>query len=129
MRNKNKKIINGGGYCYFKQPAFARSENVSATKTRYNYGFINMKVVLIVLFAFMGGAYLYFVNGSAVKGYQIKSIEKEINALKKENEKLKIDEAELNSLQHIEEASKNFINMAQSDQIVYIEEDGPMALR
>lgn len=129
MKNKNKKIINGGGYCYFKQPVFSRSENVSAVKIRYNCGFINMKVILIALLAFVGGAYLYFVNGSAVKGYQIKSIEKEINALKKENEKLRVDEAELNSLQYIEEASKNFINMAQSDQIVYIEEDGPVALR
>ncbi|MCK9378837.1 MAG: hypothetical protein M0P97_01685 [Candidatus Moranbacteria bacterium] len=131
MGNKNKKIINRDGRCYRRQPVFSRTSNiVSSKKVRVNFGFVNIKVVLVLLLMVTGCAYLFLVNGSAVKGYQIKSIEREISDLQKENEKLKISEAELNSLQHIEEESKNFINMSESSQqLVYIEELGPVALK
>ncbi|TSC94844.1 MAG: Uncharacterized protein Athens101428_126 [Candidatus Berkelbacteria bacterium Athens1014_28] len=131
MENKNKKIINRDGRCYRRQPVFSRTENsFSEKKVSVSFGFINIKVILIFLLAATGCVYLSFVNGSAVKGYQIKSIEKEISDLQKENERLKINEAELNSLQHIEEESKNLINMSESSQqLVYIEESGPVALK
>jgi hypothetical protein len=130
MENKNKKIIDQSGRCYFRQAASLRSENNFASKKAgVDLGFINFKVVLVLLAVMLGGAYLHFVNGSAVKGYQIKSIEKEISNLEKENEKLRINEAELNSLRHIEEESKNLINMAESSELVYIKETGPVALK
>lgn len=97
-------------------------------KTENNLGFVNAKIMLGVLLVISGILYIYAINSSAVKGYQIKQIEKEISELQKENEKLKIREAELKSLYHVEEASKQ-LNMGEMRNISYVEEASPVALK
>lgn len=85
-------------------------------------------MMLGALLVVAGILYIYSINSSAVKGYQIKQVEKEISDLQKENEKLKIQEAELKSLYHVEEASKQ-LNMGEMKNISYIEETSPVALK
>lgn len=83
---------------------------------------------VIAAFLVIATAYLYCVNSTATKGYQIKQTEKEITELQKESEQLKIREAELKSLYNIEESSKR-LNMAGVAQVSYVEEESPLAMR
>lgn len=91
-------------------------------------GSINSTVLIVALLLVSGAVYLYSINSSAAKGYQIRQVEKDIQNLKKENEDLKIKEAELKSLYRIEESSKN-LNMGDLKNISYIEETGPVAMK
>ncbi|KKT87391.1 MAG: hypothetical protein UW87_C0035G0002 [Candidatus Moranbacteria bacterium GW2011_GWC2_45_10] len=67
------------------------------------------------------------INQSAVKGLQIRKIEKEISQMKKENESLKIKEAELKSLYKIEQFSKD-LNMSEAAEVTFLDESNPLAL-
>ena len=91
-------------------------------------GFINSTVLIIALLIVSAGIYLYSINSSASKGYQMRHVEKDIDSLRKENENLKIKEAELKSLYHIEESSKN-LNMEDLKNVSYIQETGPVAMK
>lgn len=84
-------------------------------------GFISPVFVVLACTAFSGLFYIYSVNQTAVKGIAIRSAEKEISQQEKNNESLKIKEAELKSLYHIEETSKQ-LNMAPVASVKYIEE-------
>ncbi len=105
-----------------------------ATKRKINTekksikGFVNSTVLIVALLLVCGAIYLYSINSSAVKGYQVRQVEKEIQELEKQNEDLKIKEAELKSLYHVEESSKN-MNMEDLKNISYIEETGPVAMK
>jgi len=98
------------------------------TENKSIKGFINSTVLIVALIIFSAGIYLYSINSSAAKGYQMKQVEKEINILKKENENLKIKEAELKSLYYIEESSKS-LNMEDLKNVSYIQETGPVAMK
>lgn len=91
-------------------------------------GFVNSTVLIVALLFVCGAGYLYSINSSAVKGYQARQVEKELLELQKQNEDLKIKEAELKSLYHVEESSKN-MNMGDLKNISYIEETGPVAMK
>ena len=91
-------------------------------------GFVNSGFLVFVLLIIAAAIYLYSINGSAVKGYQIRQAEKELLELKKENANLKIKEAELKSLYHIEESSKD-LNMGNLKSVSYIQETGPVAMK
>ncbi|EKD46597.1 MAG: hypothetical protein ACD_67C00154G0001 [uncultured bacterium] len=84
-------------------------------------GFISPVFVVLACTAFSGLFYIYSVNQTAVKGIAIRNAEKEISQQKKNNESLKIKEAELKSLYRIEETSKQ-LNMAPVVSVKYIEE-------
>lgn len=90
-------------------------------------GFINPVFVVIVCGTLTGLLYLYSINQTAMKGLQIRNIEKEISQIKNENENLKIKEAALKSLYQLEEASKN-LNMSNLKDAQYIEETPSVAL-
>lgn len=78
--------------------------------------------ILLVIFAACGG-YLYSVNRSAVQGYRMRVLEREIDKLKTENAEFKIVEADLRSLYRIE-ASEEALAMQKPENIIYIEERG-----
>lgn len=83
--------------------------------------------VLLVIFM-AGGGYLYSVNRSAVQGYSMRALEKEIDKLKQENAEFKITEADLRSLYRIE-ASEEALAMQKPETVIYLEERGPVALK
>lgn len=76
--------------------------------------------VLTALFV-SGGGYLYSVNQSAVQGYHMRTLEKEIGVLKQKNAELRIAEADLRSLQRIETAEGEF-QMQKLENVKYLEE-------
>gem|GEM_PF-1926891 len=87
-------------------------------------GSVHMPLLSVLLVIFViGGGYLYSVNQSAVMGYHLRTLEKEISTLKQENAELKISEADLRSLYRIE-ASGEELHMQKLDTITYLEERG-----
>ncbi len=90
-------------------------------------GFAIPKLV-IFMFLILAGIYIYCINNNASKGIKMKQLEKEISELKNENEALRLKEAELKSLYHIEETSKK-LNMAEILQVSYLEEKSPLAMK
>lgn len=92
-------------------------------------GSVHMLVLGVLTALFIsGGCYLYSVNQSAVQGYHMRTLEKEINALKQENAELRITEADLRSLQRIEVAGEE-LRMNKLENVKYLEERGPVALK
>ncbi len=84
-------------------------------------GFINPVFVVLVAAACSGLFYVYSVNQTAVKGIAIRNAENEVLLEQKNNESLKIKEAELKSLYHIEDVSKQ-LNMINAVNVKYVEE-------
>lgn len=97
-------------------------------KRKLTSGSINLAFAVLIFTVIAGLFYLYSTNSNAVQGYQIKKVEKELFDLKKENEQLRIQEAEIKSLNRIEESSKN-LNMEETKAVSYVEEQGPVAMK
>lgn len=107
------------------------------TATRELSGSVHLFVLAVLTALFVsGGCYLYSVNQSAVQGYHMRTLEKEIGVLKQQNAELRITEADLRSLQRIE-ASQEELEMQKLENVKYLEEnelalhdqDGAVALR
>ena len=107
------------------QPKIKRKIDQQPTEKR-KAGFIS-PVFIVVAFALISGLfYLYSINQSAIKGFQIREVEKEISAIKKDNERLKIKEAQLKSLYHIEQSTKD-LDMSDLKDVNYIDESAAVA--
>ncbi|MEK7494728.1 MAG: hypothetical protein AAB519_01290 [Patescibacteria group bacterium] len=85
-------------------------------------------MVLMVMFV-AGGGYLFSVNQTAVQGYHLRALEKEIDTLKEKNSELRIAEADLRSLYKIE-ASKDELQMEKVDtNVKFLEARDTVALK
>lgn len=71
-------------------------------------------IALLALSLFSAGLYVYTVNRSAVQGYAIRTLEKDLKELKKANAELRVREAEEKSLSRVEEGS-NELRMEKVD--------------
>jgi len=91
-----------------------------------NAGFARPVFVVLACAVFVALLYIYSINHSAVKGYEIRSVEKEISELKKENENLRIKEAQLKSLYRVEQSARD-LNMSNVSDAVYLEENPSVA--
>jgi len=115
------KVVAGGNYCRWRRKK-------QKTKNKTITGSINTSFVMAVFIFLSGLFYLYSINNNAIKGCQVRRAEKELTEQKKENEQLRIQEAELNSLYRLKKESEG-LNMSELKEIVYIKESGPIALR
>lgn len=104
-----------------------RHSRMSTQKT-VKGSFQPMGFVVILFLFFVGGGYLYSVNQNAVQGFHMRTLEREINALKEENAQLQIEEADKRSLARIEEVVSGS-KMQKVSEVTVINEDGPIALR
>lgn len=87
-------------------------------------------VVVALLFFVVGGVYIYLVNERAVYGYDMRTIEKELVALKKQNAELRLQEAEGRSLVRVEDGSTNLrMERAIPTTELVIETPGSVAYR
>lgn len=112
---------------FARQPNIKRNINFKQKTPKVNAaGFISPVFVVLACTAFSGLFYMYSVNQTAVKGLAIRSAEKEILQQQKDNESLKIREAELKSLYHIEDSSRQ-LNMVDSTNVKYLEESPAVA--
>ncbi len=97
-------------------------------KKKITSGSINLAFIVFIFTVVAGVFYLYSTNSNAVQGYQIKKVEKDLFELRQVNEQLRIREADLKSLYHIEESTKN-LNMEETKSVSYVEETGPVAMK
>ncbi|MEP7162658.1 MAG: hypothetical protein ABI747_02740 [Candidatus Moraniibacteriota bacterium] len=65
----------------------------------------SLLVTTFCLLFIAGGTYLYSVNKSAVQGYEMRTLEKDMKELKKKNAELKVQEAEARALSRVEAGS------------------------
>ena len=86
-----------------------RSLNTKSSRTRRfeaPSGAAHVLVVVLLAFSlFSAGVYVYVVNRSAVQGYAIRTLEKELKELKRANVELRVQEAEAKSLSRVEAGS------------------------
>jgi cell division protein FtsL len=82
---------------------------------------------VFVLVVGVGILYLFSTNEVAIKGDQIYTIEQEIKELSRENEQLMIQEAQLRSLENVEDIVKEQ-GMAEIVDPIYIERETRVAL-
>lgn len=64
---------------------------------------LHINGVLLLCLLFLGGFYLVQINGVAAKGFEIKHLENQRDALKEKSEKQELRMAELRSMSRIEE--------------------------
>ncbi len=114
------KIVATGKYC--------RWQRETKTKNKILTGSINLSLMAVISIFLSGLFYLYSINSNAVKGYQIRCVEKKLAQEEEKNEQLRIREAELNSLYRLKQESER-MNMSELREVVYIEESGPIALK
>ena len=89
-------------------------------KNKKNFGFVKIKILTASLCLLVCVAYLGIINTTAVKGYEVRKVEQQIEELRKENKQLEIQEAELNSFYNIKDNIEN-LNMVESEDVVYID--------
>jgi len=80
---------------------------------------VGLNVLLLALLVFAGLSYLYYVNRTATGGFDIKGLENRIEVLQKDNKKLEIQAAQLQSLTTLEGASQS-LQMVATTAIEYL---------
>lgn len=85
------------------------SLNISTARVRHSQmhaGAAHVAIVVLLSFSLISaGLYVYTVNRSAVQGYAIRTLEKDLKELKKANTELRVREAEAMSLSRVEAGS------------------------
>lgn len=81
---------------------------------------VSISVILVALICFVGVGYLYYINQTATGGFDIKGLEKRIENVQKENKRLEIEVANLQSLSNIEAAGQA-MQLVASEHIDYLE--------
>ncbi len=106
----------------------AYRERRGATNKRKG-GFIQKGfLVIIAMFLFSAGNYLFSINQNAVHGFRIRTLEKEIAKLDKENGELRIYEAEIRSLEKTKEAGAR-MGMERAVDVILVERSGVVAMK
>ena len=106
----------------------AYREKRVAANNRKN-GFIQKGfLVIIALFLFSAGNYLFSVNQNAVHGYRIRALEKEITVLKKESSQLRVSEAEARSLERMKDAGAR-MGMERATDVISVEREEVVAMK
>lgn len=100
----------------------------SILKNQPKVGRVTLSFFLVVLVCATGVFYIFEVNNLATKGYEIDKLEKQLNNLQKENERLQIEAAELKSMYRIEEKTKE-LNMVVPKDVSYMNLPGDVAMK
>ena len=119
----NFKIASRRSYCVYRRGVQKQKINKYTTAQ----GFSSVGAFVFVFVVFVGILYLFSANEIAIKGDKIYTIEQEIKELVRKNEHLVIQEAELRSLESVENVIKDK-NMEEITEPVYIDRETRVAL-
>jgi len=122
MPNFNN-VSQRASYCVYRRGNRKRKIHKRVTAQ----GFSSVGAFVFVLMVFVGILYLFNANEIAIKGDEIYTIEKEVKELTRKNEHLVIEEAELRSLENVENIIKDK-NMEEITQPIYIDRETRVAL-
>jgi len=119
----NFNSVSRRSYCIYRRC----NQKRKIQKYKTAQGFSSVGAFVMVLMVFVGILYLFSANEIAMKGDEIYEVEKEIEELIRRNEHLVIEEAELRSLENIEDVIKDK-NMEEVTEPVYIDRETRVAL-
>lgn len=85
-------------------------------------------VLLLFALFLSGGLYLFSVNRTAVQGYHLRGLEREIATLRDDNASLRIQEADLRSLYRIQAAQAD-LEMTKIETLKYLKQRDSVAIR
>jgi len=92
-----------------------RRKIVSANQSR------KLNIALILSIVLLGFGYLFQINALGTTGYQIKKVEKQIQALQQEQKNLQLDASDLQSIERVQaEAVK--LNFVPSENVTYLKD-------
>ena len=103
-------------------------ERKKSLNARPKMGRVTLSFILVALVCAAGVFYIFEVNNLATKGYEIRNLENQLNKSQKENETLRIQEAELKSMYKIEEKTKD-LNMVAPKDVSYLNLPGDVAMK
>jgi cell division protein FtsL len=100
-------------------------------KSLFSHFKVNVKILnILIIFAllFAGGLYLFQISSLATKGFKIKDLEKKIETLKEQKEKIELEIADLQSTNKVQERIKN-LNMVLTTKVSYISGTSSVAVK
>ncbi len=74
---------------------------------------------MIALVISLGVSYLFSVNQTASRGFEVSSLEEEVETLAQENKKLELEASELLSMGNVREVSKD-MNLVPVEKVEYL---------
>lgn len=98
------------------------SYSISQTKLLFNLPRISLKAVQLfcfVVITFLFGLYLFQVKGMAEEAYSLGFYERKFSQLVRENQNLKINSVQVNSLEELEALVSN-LNFEKAEGVEYI---------
>ena len=99
-----------------------RKANISREKlTRLN-------AILLLTSAVLGVVYLVQVNGLSTKGYRIKELQRNVEQLQADNEKLQLHAIERQSMENVQQRMAD-MKLVSTDTLDFISTDQPVAVR
>lgn len=107
---------------------FGERKKTVKSQSAARMGNVTLNFLVAALVCLLGVFYIFEVNNMATKGYEIKALENQMSELKKENEKLKIQEAQQRSMYNIEEKTKE-LNMIVPKDVSYLNLPGDVAMK
>ncbi|MEK7212010.1 MAG: hypothetical protein AAB731_05270 [Patescibacteria group bacterium] len=87
-------------------------------KRQKSKSFVNVIIVMLLILA--GGGYIFIANNMTVRGFKVRELEGRVQALKQQNDKIKIQVAEKQSITSIKEKI-TAVNMVPVEKFNYIE--------
>lgn len=82
------------------------------------------KIFILILLIIFGLAYFWQINNISTQGFQMKELEKNIQLLKEENQKLELEAARQQSMLNIDEQVQE-LGLVAVDKVEYLRPVGP----
>ncbi len=103
-------------------PAAAPSK-IKTKKQISDHGRPTLALWLLAVVVVFGLSYLFLVNSTSTKGYEIKKLERSMSTLRETNKRLELEMAALKSIQHMENTVRT-LNLVPSEKVYYVGEQG-----
>lgn len=102
------------------QRIISRTRTAHLKRLETHAGAAHVAIVVLLSLSFVSaGLYVFAVNRSAVQGYAIRTLEKDVKELKKVNTELRVREAEAMSLSQVEAGSSELrMEKAEAEKVI-----------
>lgn len=111
---------------YGKRAGAVKRKTVSQTTKEYKKLF---DCIMIIFICIIGLLSLFQTNSIATKGYEVAEHEKELASLKKENQKLLIELADIKSINNLESKVDKFSAVDAKDIVYVVSGSGVVAMK
>lgn len=78
-----------------------------------------LNILMVALIISLGVSYLFSVNQTASRGFEVSSLEEEVETLAQQNKKLELEASELLSMSNVQEVSQD-MNLVPVERVEYL---------